>query len=321
MTIRTCLLATIAVTVLATTTFADSPFDKFLPRGRLLRKLRDDVMGPPEPKEPTPATKPNANQKGPTPAVRPTGQQRPHPQATNNRGSQQQRPQANRQSQPKRPTTASSGADGFGMAVVIDKKDNIIVAQVSPKGNAAEAGLQRGDVIVEAGGVELTSIEEYQEIAKMLSAGDQLDLKVARRGKPSTVTLQYGQPPSLEDVEVGEVNSKTGNASAGSKSPRTSSAASGYRNDFSFVPPADDDSRPGMRSVVERSAAPVHPASTQQRAMGQLRSNRPAAPPRQLQQTVSQQQQQIQLLQQQLEQLRRQQGMTGSGLRTQRGSR
>ncbi len=319
MTIRTCLLATIAVTVLATTSFADGPFDKFLPRGRLLKKLRDEVMGSPEPKQPTPAAKPKgASQKGPTPAVRPSSQQRP--QTSSDRSSQLQRSQANRQSQPKRPTMVNSGPDGFGMSVVIDKKDNIIVAQVAPKGNAAEAGLQRGDVVVEAGGVELTSIEEYQEIAKMLGAGDQLDLKVTRRGRPSTVTIQYGQPPSLEDVEVGDVNAQAGKLMTGSQAIQTESGVSrGYQNDFSFVPPADDDSRPGMRSVVERST-PARPASTRQRAIGQLKSTRPATPPKQLPQNMSQQQQ-IQMLQQQLEQLRRQQGMTGSGLRNLRGGR
>ena len=280
MKVRTCLLAAIAVTLLTTTTFADGPFDKFIPRGRLLRKLRDDVLGTPEPKQPTPAKRPDvANQKGPTPATRPAGQQQ--------------------QQQPTRPQMVNSGADGFGMAVVVDKQQRVVVAQVAPNGNAAEAGLQRGDVILEAGGVELAAIEEYKEIAKMLGAGDQLELKVARRGRPSKVMLQYGQPPSLKDVEVGDVDTSSNRASARSSEQRT---ANRYGEDFSFVPPADDDSRPGMRSVIERSAVPARPASTQQSAY------RSAASAQQTQR-------------QQLEQLRRRQSVTGSGLRTQQSAR
>jgi membrane-associated protease RseP (regulator of RpoE activity) len=315
MKIRTCLLATIAVALLTTATYADGPFDKFLPRGRLLKKLRDDVMGKPETKEPTPAKPSDAkSQKGPTPAIRSTVQQPTQGQSVDKRNDQGT-PNKSRQ-----PVAVKSGAEGFGMVVVADKNERVIVAQVAPKGNAAEAGLVRGDVIVEAGGVELTSIEEYREIAKMLGAGDQLELKVVRRGRPGKVMLQYGQPPSLEDVEVGDVNAKRG---SGSNLRTARKDASQYGGDFSFVPPADQDSRPGMRSVVERPIAPVQSRSTQPQAMVQSQSRRPVAPPQQLhlQRTLSQQQQQIQALQQQLEQMRRQQGVTGSGLRNLRGSR
>ena len=293
MILRNFILATLAVAVLSTTSFADGPFDRFLPRGRLLRKLRDDVLGTPEPKQPTLAAKPKSNLERPTPAAR---------------LAVPKQDQARRTNQSKQPAVVHSGANGFGMSVVVDKQENIIVAQVAPAGNAAEAGLQRGDLIAEAGGVELTSIEEYQEITKMLGAGDQLEFKIARRGRPSTVMLQHGQPPTLDDVEVGEMNTKLGNSA-------NQSQGNQYQQDFSFVPPGDDSSRASMRSVVEQPFAPVRSVSTQQHAMGQSRTNRVAVPPQRLQQTVSQQQSEIQRLQQQLDQLRRQQGMTGSGVR------
>ena len=70
-----------------------------------------------------------------------------------------------------------------------------------------------------------------------------------------------------------------------------------------------------MRSVVERSALPVRPASTQKPALSQLQSNyRPQASRQGQQPASAQQQQQIQALRQQLEQLRRQQSLTGSGV-------
>lgn len=305
---RICLLSLITAVLLGTTTFADGPFDKFLPRGRLLKKLRDDFVGQPTPKQPTPAKKPTqANQKGPTPATRHASQQRPT--------TGQQRPATSKQADVKRPMGVRSGADGFGMTVVVDKNENFVVAQVLANGNAAEAGIQRGDLVVEAGGVELTAIEEFQQIAKVLGAGDQLELKIARRGKTDTVMLQHGQPPSLDDLD--SANAQTGATDRSRSRQPTSSARAGYQDEFSFVPPADDDSLPGMQSVIEQSKAPVRRVSSQKPALSQLQSNYRPGPSQLQPQATQQQQQQIQALRQQLEQLRRQQSLTGSGVRGQ----
>jgi membrane-associated protease RseP (regulator of RpoE activity) len=294
---RICLFSLVAVVLLGTSTFADGPFDKFLPRGRLLKKLRDDIMGEPAPKQPTPAAKPNqAAKKGPTPATRPPAQLRSQPSQNVNAD---------------RPAAVRSGADGFGMAIVVDKNENLVVAQVSANGNAAEAGIRRGDVLVEAGGVELTSIEEFEEIEKILGAGDQVELKVARNGRAAKVMLQHGQAPSLEDVENGKVGAQANTASRSQGYQPSSSS----REDFSFVPPSDENGSSSMRSVIDRPAAPVRPVSTQKPALSQLQSNyRPQAPRPRQQSASAQQQQEIQLLRRQLEQLRRQQSLIGSGV-------
>ena len=294
---RICLFSLVAVVLLGTSTFADGPFDRFLPRGRLLKKLRDDIVGEPAPKQPTPAAKPNqAAQKGPAPANRPSTPQRPQSPQTAN---------------VDRPAAIRSGADGFGMAVVLDKNENLVVAQVSANGNAAEAGIRRGDVLVEAGGVELTSIEEFEQIEKILGAGDQVELKVARNGRAAKVMLQHGQSPSLEDVENGKVRAQAGTTSR----TRGYQPTSNSQEDFSFVPPSDDNGSTGMRSVIDRPAAPVRPASSQKPALSQLQSNyRPQASSQRQLSASAQQQQEIQLLRRQLEQLRRQQSLIGSGV-------
>ena len=222
------------------------------------------------------------------------------------------------------------------MAVEADKDDRVIVTQVLPGSNAAEAGLQRGDVIVAAGGVDLGSIEEFREITKIMGAGDQLDFKVARRGRESTLTLQHGQPPQLPDED--QLNDaprapSTEQSSAaadrrGRVTPRQTAGA--YRGNFEFVPPADDHSVSGMRSVLDspiieepisapvRTHVPARPASMSG-AMNHIRSQpRPQQPSRQLRPSIVQQQQQIRDLEQRLRLLQRQQGPTGSGLQTQR---
>jgi len=300
---RICLLSLATAVLLGTTTFADGPFDRFLPRGRLLKKLRDDFAGQPTPKQPTPAKKPTpAAPKGPTLAARHAGQQ----QAA-----------TGQQADAKRPMSVRSGADGFGMTVVVDNNEKFIVAQVLAEGNAAAAGIQRGDLLVGAGGVELTAIEEFQQIAKVLGAGDQLEIKINRRGKTDTVMLQHGQPPSLEDVDADTADVATEATSRYPNRQLASCTRSRNQEDFSFVPPADDESRPGMRSVIEQPQAPFRRASTQKPALSQLQSNyRPQSTQVQPQAT-QQQQQQIQALRQQLERLRRQQSLTGSGVRGQ----
>lgn len=314
---RICLFSLATVVLFGATTFADGPFDKFLPRGRLLKKIRDEFSGQPHPKQPTPATKPKqAAQKGPTPAIRPNSQGRSQSSAANHQGSQH-RSTAAQQADTQRPTVVKSGQDGFGMAVVLDKNENLVVAQVVANGNAAEAGLRRGDVLVEAGGVELTSIEEFEEIAKILGAGDQLELKVARSGRTGRVMLQHGQQPTLEDVDNANVNVQTGSGTR-SQRQRPASTPNRYQDDFSFVPPADDSSGSGMQSVIERATTPVRPVSNQKPALSQLQSNYRPQAQRTLQQTGTQQeQQQVQVLRRQLEQLRRQQSLTGSGVRAQ----
>ena len=204
------------------------------------------------------------------------------------------------------------------MAVVMDKDENLVVAQVIANGNAAEAGIRRGDMLVKAGGVELTSIEEFEQIEKILGAGDQLELSVARNGQTGKVMLQHGQSPSLEDMDSQNGNAPTGAAARSRNYQSNSSARSGYREDFSFVPPSDGDSLSDMQSVVERASPPVRPASTQKPALSQLQSNYRPQASRQVQQTATpQQQQQIEVLRRQLEQLRRQQSLTGSGVRAQ----
>lgn len=314
---RICLFSLATVVLFGATTFADGPFDRFLPRGRLLKKIRDEFAGQPQPKQPTPATKPKqAAQKGPTPAIRPNSQGRSQSSAANHQGSQH-RSTAAQQADPQRPTVVKSGQDGFGMAVVLDKSENLVVAQVAAGGNAAEAGLRRGDVLVEAGGVELTSIEEFEQIAKILGAGDQLELKVARGGRTGKVMLQHGQPPTLEDVDNGNANVQA-DATTRSRREQRASTSNRYQDDFSFVPPADDSSGSGMQSVIELATGSARPISTQKPALSQLQSNYRPQPQRTLQQAgTQQQQQQIQALRRQLEQLRRQQSLTGSGVRAQ----
>ena len=60
------------------------------------------------------------------------------------------------------------------------------VEELSP---AYEAGLRRGDVILEAGGVEVETISDLYTVVNGMSAGDTLTLKVFREGETGTVSF------------------------------------------------------------------------------------------------------------------------------------
>ena len=70
-----------------------------------------------------------------------------------------------------------------------------LVGDVDPKGPAAHAGLQQGDVIVEANG---KSIENQRELRLMVSAmkpGSQINMRVRHEDQTRAVTLTLGEMP------------------------------------------------------------------------------------------------------------------------------
>ena len=257
-------------------------------RGRLLKRLRDELMGRRDDddkkqkeksqKQPTPA-KPNANsryqppsqyrnrsnqpvgsgyrgsnsnrtpsptnnsnsrnsnRRQPTPRVntprdsaaraeRPTPaqiSQQARDAANSSRNSYSRDNSAYRRPTPPSPQPESRSANrgqgsGFGMSVK-EKGDSVIVSRIVPNGNAAEAGLRTGDQIVELGGLEIQNAQDFDEFAKILGQGDQMEFKIRSRGKKKTVMVTYGQAPPPSAVESpGEAPGFTPGRSASNRS-------------------------------------------------------------------------------------------------------
>jgi hypothetical protein len=272
---------------------ADNPFDKF-GRGRLLRKWRDELTGKNKKPAPKPALKgsgkqPTPARKAPTPAKKTTSS--PQRKGSNVRSST---PTANRQAnklhtrsayqprttqprttQPRttQPRSASSAtrrpvaagkAVGLGMQVV-EKSDQYVVAQVTPGGNAAKAGILRGDLIVKFAGADLGSIEEYNEISKILGEGDQIEIQVSRRGKKAELTVQNGELPELPEPSEEEVasNSSYSRLTDSTSRPQLESK-SASNSQFEFVPKSGSSS--GLRSVLEQSPQSYRAPQSRQRS-------------------------------------------------------
>jgi len=63
------------------------------------------------------------------------------------------------------------------------------VVQVTPNGPAARAGVRLGDVVVEAAGQRVASVESFRSALAERSAGSRLTLEVERQGKPRRLVL------------------------------------------------------------------------------------------------------------------------------------
>ena len=63
------------------------------------------------------------------------------------------------------------------------------VVQVLPNGPAARAGVRPGDVVVEAAGQRVASVESFRSALAERSAGSRLTLEVERQGKPKRLVV------------------------------------------------------------------------------------------------------------------------------------
>ena len=64
------------------------------------------------------------------------------------------------------------------------------VVQVAPNGPAARAGVRLGDVVVEAAGQRVASVESLRSALTERSAGTKLTLEIERQGKPRRLVLE-----------------------------------------------------------------------------------------------------------------------------------
>jgi len=247
-------------------------------KGRFLRRLRSDISksvqqatkakpaanpskADPRAKTPTLADRPPSSKKVPAPATRPSAAPTP---AT----------------RPIAKFSAKKNTEGFGM-VVVPHGDNYVVGRIDQRGNAYEAGIRQGDRVLSTGGAELSSMEQYNDIADLLGNGDQLEFEIARRGEKKKVVVQFGEAPKEGEFVEDNVSDQTPT-----------------KNNYSFVPQRDETSGTGTHSILSSSSAATAPpvSSTNLRTRDQLIA---------ADRTIRHQRQQIGQMQQEIERLRR----------------
>jgi S1-C subfamily serine protease len=72
----------------------------------------------------------------------------------------------------------------------IPVKKGVIVTSVEPKSPAQETGLQESDIILAIDNKKITSVSDYQSIAKSLEAGNTLKARYWRNGKEKAVAIK-----------------------------------------------------------------------------------------------------------------------------------
>jgi len=184
---------------------------------------------------------------------------------------------------PSRTPTLNRGAErksaiatrtGFGLTLDTNRDDELYVASVVSGGNAAKSGIRRGDTILEIGGVEATSVEEYDQISKAMSEGDQMEFRIERHGQTDKILVAWGEAPDLENLETTDLGPAPGNDRNSTK-----------ERNYDFVPPA------GGKSVLDGTPVRGNTVSSSSQV-------------RQLSRTVQQQNQTIRQLQGELSKLR-----------------
>jgi len=77
-----------------------------------------------------------------------------------------------------------------------------LVGDVEPNGPASRAGLQEGDVIVEANGKPVEDPRALRLMVSSMAPGSQVNLRVLREGQSRTVTLALGEVPVKETASA-----------------------------------------------------------------------------------------------------------------------
>ena len=72
----------------------------------------------------------------------------------------------------------------------VSTKKGVIVTSVEPESPAQKSGMQESDIILSIDNKKITSVGDYQSVAKSLAAGNKLKAKFLRNGKKKTVVAE-----------------------------------------------------------------------------------------------------------------------------------
>jgi len=71
--------------------------------------------------------------------------------------------------------------------------NNGVVVVAVQRGDAAQAGLRRGDVITMINGQRIDSVADFEQAAKSLEPADMVPVRIVRQGRPIFVPLKISE--------------------------------------------------------------------------------------------------------------------------------
>ena len=105
-------------------------------------------------------------------------------------------------------------AEGLGL----DDPRGALISGVTPQGPAAEAGIEKGDVILEFDGRTVPSMRDLPWIVAQTQVGDRVPVQVFRQGRERTVFVRVGE---LEEAEQAQLANFDGDAAPDPAQPRS----------------------------------------------------------------------------------------------------
>ncbi len=88
------------------------------------------------------------------------------------------------------------------LAEALDLKDvkGVVITQIASGGPAAEAGMERDDIVLEFGGSTVESASQFRNLVAAHKPGESVDMVVLRKGQRQTLTVKMGRRPSAEEL-------------------------------------------------------------------------------------------------------------------------
>ena len=85
-------------------------------------------------------------------------------------------------------------------AVGLPPRDGVLVREVEDGSAAAAAGIREGDMIVSAGGKQITEPDDVYDALGTVTPGATLQVSLVRGAEDQTVTVSFGQEQSNEQT-------------------------------------------------------------------------------------------------------------------------
>lgn len=85
-------------------------------------------------------------------------------------------------------------------ALDLEKPHGVLVRDIAFPGPASHSGLQRGDLILVIEGKAVESVDQVVGLSETLKAGQEISMRVMRRGKELDVTVKLGARPPRWDI-------------------------------------------------------------------------------------------------------------------------
>jgi S1-C subfamily serine protease len=78
----------------------------------------------------------------------------------------------------------------------LSRSSGILIAEVTPGGPAAKAGIQQGDIIYEVDGEAMVESSDLLVAIRDMEPGDEVEVKLDRNGQEMTITVTLEERPA-----------------------------------------------------------------------------------------------------------------------------